>query len=67
MSDLQALFSQDPLSYTTERGELETIIREMRANRKKFLLGNVKAGSTKPTSEKAKAVMSLADKLELDL
>lgn len=67
MSDLQALFSQDPLSYTKEKGELETIIAEMRANRKKFLLGNIKAGSTKPQTERQKATASLASKIELDL
>lgn len=67
MSDLQTLFSTDPLTYTKEKGELAAIVSEMRANRKRFLMGNVKAGSTKPQTEKQKVVASLTSKLELDL
>lgn len=68
MSDLQTLFATDPLTYTKEKGELETIIKEFRANRHRFLAGNAKAGSTKPMTEKQKTVVSLASKLgELDL
>lgn len=68
MSDLQTLFATDPLTYTKEKGELAQIVSEFRANRKKFLQGNIKAGSTKPTTEKQKVTNSLISKLgELDL
>lgn len=63
MSDLAALFAQDPLTYTKEGKELETIIAEFRANRGRFLLGAKSAGSTKPKSEKAKAIEALSDKI----
>lgn len=57
MSDLTEIFARDPLSYTKE--DLRTIIEEMRKRRGQFNLGNMKAGSTKPLSEKAKAVDGL--------
>lgn len=60
MSDLAELFARDPLSYTKDGKELETIIEEMRKKRGQFNLGNAKAGKvTGPTSEKAKAVSKL--------
>lgn len=60
MSDLSELFARDPLSYTKDGKELETIIAEMRKKRGQFVLGNAKAGNMKaPTSEKAKAVAGI--------
>lgn len=60
MSDLAELFSRDPLSFTKEGKELETIIEEMRKKRGQFNLGNAKAGKvTAPKSEKGKAVANL--------
>lgn len=61
MSDLAELFARDPLSYTKEGKELETIIEEMRKKRGQFNLGNAKAGkiAKAPTSEKGKAVSGL--------
>lgn len=67
MSDLTELFARDPLSYTKEGGELRIIIEAMRKSRAQFNLGNVRAGSMKPVSPEKKEVLSIADKLELDL
>lgn len=63
--DIAELFRRDPLSYTKDGGELEAIIQRMREARGQFNLGNAKAGSTKPLSEKAKATNALLDKLDL--
>lgn len=65
MSDLQAIFAEDPLSYTTDGGQLRTIIEEMRKRRGQFNMGNLKAGNLKPVSEKQKAILSIADQLDL--
>lgn len=63
--DLQELFSRDPLSLTRE--DISTIVETMRKSRHQFNLGNVKAGSTKPQTEKQKQLASLADSLDIDL
>ena len=47
MNDLLELMSRDPLSYTTDGKELETIIAKMREGRAAFNLGNLRAGSMK--------------------
>lgn len=65
MSDLLEIFSRDPLSYTTDGGELKTIIEEMRKRRGQFNLGNMKAGNMKPVSEAKQAILNIADKLDL--
>lgn len=65
MSDMLEIFSRDPLSYTKEGGELRIIIEEMRKKRAQFNLGNISAGTTKPPTEKQKAALALADKLDL--
>lgn len=65
MTDLAELFSRDPLTYTKEGGELRSIIAAFRERRAQFNTGNMKAGSTKPVSEKQKAVLSIADKLDM--
>ena len=65
MSDLATLFARDPLTLT--QSNLSTIVSEMRKSRHQFNAGNMKAGSTKPKTEKQKALADLAGKLNLDL
>lgn len=65
MSDLLEIFSRDPLSYTTDGGELKTIIEEMRKRRGQFNMGNIKAGNMKAPTEKQKQILDIADKLDL--
>lgn len=63
--DLQELFSRDPLQLT--KADISTIVEEMRRSRHQFNLGNMKAGNTKPKTEKQKQIASLADSLNIDL
>lgn len=65
MNDLAELFARDPLTLTD--ANITTIIEEYRKSRHAFNAGNMKAGSTKPPTEKQKAMSSLADKLEINL
>lgn len=65
MADIAELFSRDPLSYSEQ--DLVLIVEEMRKSRGSFNLGNVKAGSTKPKTEKQKSLEALADGLDIDL
>jgi hypothetical protein len=65
MSDLQELFSRDPLNLTKD--DIRSIIEEMRKSRHAFNAGNAKAGSTKPQSEKQKQIASLAEKMKIDI
>lgn len=65
MSDLALLFARDPLELTKD--DISTIVETMRGSRKAFKLGNVKAGSTKPPTEKQKKVIELASKLDIKL
>jgi hypothetical protein len=65
MPDLAELFARDPLELTDDN--IKSIIEEMRKSRHAFNAGNAKAGSTKPQTEKQKAISSLADKLKIDL
>lgn len=65
MADIAELFSRDPLSYSEQ--DVVTIVTEMRKSRHAFNLGNVKAGSTKPKTEKQKKLEELANGLEIDL
>jgi hypothetical protein len=65
MSDLAELFARDPLELTDP--EIQTIIEEMRKSRHAFNAGNAKAGSTKPKTEKQKAIASLAEKMNINL
>lgn len=65
MNDLPALFARDPLSLTRE--DISQIVATMRESRKAFNLGNKKAGSTKPPTEKQKQINSLAEKLDISL
>lgn len=61
MSDISLIFSTDPLKLT--RDDISSVIAEMRKKRAAFQLGNVKAGSMKPPTEKQKAATALAAKL----
>jgi hypothetical protein len=65
MPDLAELFNRDPLQLTDP--DIKSIIEEMRKSRHAFNAGNAKAGSTKPKTEKQKAIASLADKLKIDI
>lgn len=65
MTDLSTLFARNPLDLT--RGDITTIIEAFRKSRHQFSLGNVKAGSTKPPTEKQKKLSALADKLDIKL
>lgn len=65
MADVAELFARDPLSYT--EADLTTIVEEMRKSRHAFNLGNVKAGSTKPKTEKQKTLASLASGLTINI
>lgn len=65
MSDLHELMARDPLTHTRE--DIETIISEMRKSRHAFNAGNLRAGSTKPKTEKQKQVEKLAETLDLKI
>lgn len=61
MSDIAQLFATDPLKLT--RDDISSIIKEFRAKRSAFNVGNMKAGSTKPLTEKQKAIEALGAKI----
>lgn len=65
MSDIAELFARDPLQLSQQ--DIETIVVEMRKSRQSFNAGNMKAGSTKPKTEKQKAVAALSDKLNISI
>lgn len=65
MTDLAELFARDPLGLTDD--DIRTIVEEMRKSRHAFNAGNPKAGSTKPKTEKQKAIASLAEKMNINL
>lgn len=65
MTDIATLFARNPLDLTTE--DLTAIIEEMRKSRHAFNAGNMKAGSTKPKTEKQKQLASIADKLDIKI
>lgn len=65
MTDLHELFARDPLSLTQE--DVTTIVHEFRKMRGQFSAGNVKAGSTKPKTEKQKKLAELATSLKIDI
>lgn len=65
MSDIAELFARDPLSYSQQ--DLDAIITEMRKSRGQFNLGNVRAGSTKPQTEKQKKIADMVKGLDIDL
>lgn len=63
MSDIAQLFATDPLKLS--RQDIESIIKEFRAKRSAFNIGNMKAGSTKPPTEKQKQMLELGEKLKI--
>lgn len=65
MTDLAELFARDPLQLSQQ--DIETIVVEMRKSRHLFNAGNMKAGSTKPKTEKQKAVADMASKLNISI
>lgn len=65
MTDLSTLFARNPLDLT--RDDITTIIGGFRKSRHQFNLGNVRAGSTKPPTEKQKKLNDLASKLDIKL
>lgn len=65
MTDLSTLFARNPLDLT--RDDITAIIEAFRKSRHQFTLGNVRAGSTKPLTEKQQKIASLADKLDIKL
>lgn len=65
MSDILELFQRNPLDLT--RDDISAIIEEMRKSRHAYNMGNLRAGSTKPKTEKQKQVAQLKDKLGLKI
>lgn len=65
MTDLSTLFARNPLDLTRE--DISTMIEAFRKARHQFSLGNVKAGSTKPPTEKQKKINDLASKLDISI
>lgn len=63
MTDLHSLFQLNPLSHTKDT--LDDLISQLRSMRSQFNVGNMKAGKTKPKTEKEKVALSIADKLDL--
>jgi hypothetical protein len=65
MSDIQELFSRDPLKLT--KIDITVIVAKMRESRHQFNLGNKLAGKTKPPTEKQQKVNDIAEKLNFTL
>lgn len=65
MTDLATLFARDPLSLTQE--DISIIVDEMRKSRHAFNAGNIRAGSTKPKTEKQKTLAGLAAGLSISI
>ena len=61
--EIHEIMAEDPLKMTQE--DISEIIAEMRKSRKNFVAGNLRAGSTKPKTEKQKQAIDLAAKLDL--
>lgn len=65
MTDLATIFARDPLTLT--QADISTIVDEMRKSRHAFNAGNIKAGSTKPKTEKQKSLAALASGLSINI
>jgi hypothetical protein len=65
VSDIQELFARDPLKLTKD--DITEIVEKFRASRHQFNLGNLKAGSTKPPTEKQKKIDAVAKSFNFDL
>lgn len=64
MSELAEIFAKDPQEYSKQ--DLREVIAAMREARVSFNKGNMKAGNTKPRTEKQKQHAELAQSLSLD-
>lgn len=65
MTDIATLFARDPLGLTNS--DIDLIISEMRKSRAQFNMGNLKAGSTKPKTEKQKKLDDLIQGLDISI
>lgn len=65
MTDTSELMRRDPLQLT--KTDIAEIVKVMRESRGRFNAGNMKAGSTKPKTEKTKQTESLASSLGLKI
>ncbi len=65
MTDVNELMRRDPLLLTKD--DISQIVKVMREQRGKITMGNLKAGSTKPKTEKQKQVSALTQQLGLKL
>ena len=65
MTDLATLFARDPLSLT--QADISTIVDEMRKSRHAFNAGNIRAGNTKPKTEKQKTLAALSAGLSISI
>jgi hypothetical protein len=65
VTDIATLFARDPLLLT--RPDIDSIIDEMQKSRHAFNLGNKSAGSTKPKTEKQKAMADLVSKIDISI
>lgn len=67
MTDLAKLFSEDPLQLT--RADLSDMVATYQTQRKQFALGNMKAGTAKPSAKdkKLEAAATAIGGLKLDL
>jgi len=64
-TDIAELFARNPLELTKD--DISSIIAEMRKSRHAFNAGNMKAGSTKPLTEKQQQIATLASKLDISI
>lgn len=62
MTDITELFARDPLDLSKQ--DIEVIVARFRESRHAFNLGNKRAGSTKPPTEKQKKTSALMEKLK---
>lgn len=61
MTDVSELFARDPLALSKQ--DIAAIVARFRESRKAFNLGNTRAGSTKPPTEKQKKAADLLAKV----
>lgn len=63
MTDINELFQRDPLTYSKSEGEVKAIVEYFRSRRAQFNLGNLKAGNTKPLTDKQKQTLAIKENL----
>lgn len=61
MTDITELFARDPLDLSKQ--DIAAIVARFRESRKAFNLGNVRAGSTKPPTEKQRKASEIMQKV----